>query len=203
MSESHLQGHWGSKEHVKGSLALPQRCSLLTLVIWVTRGAFFSLHVLTMFGSISASLSFMFFHPWALWGVPSPLVWRWFFNGLDHFVFTHQPSLYSAVLSSVLMWTYNVVKILKKPDYILSVTLLLLSLHFILAHHSLFLKSFHFIACSPHAMSIWCTYEYPLSLCIWIFIFYARPSTLLIHQDGSVRLYKILAHKSFNLWCHQ
>lgn len=40
-------------------------------------------------------------------------MWRCLFNGLYHFVFTHQQNLYSAVLSSVLMWRLNVVKILK------------------------------------------------------------------------------------------
>lgn len=60
--------------------------------------------------------------------------------GFITFVFTHQPSLCPAVLSSVLMWRLIVVKVLKKTDYISSVSLLLLSQHFILAHHSLFLK---------------------------------------------------------------
>lgn len=82
-------------------------------------------------------------------------------------------------------------------------SLLLLSLHFILAYDNLFLKIFHFTACLPHAMNIRCICEYPLSLCIWVFILCVIPSTALIHQDAPVKLYEILACESFNLWCHQ
>lgn len=129
-------------------------------------------------------------------------MWRCFFYGVDHFVFIHQQSLYFAVLSSVLMWRLKVIKILKTLiiyplcPYCFSLCILFLLIAICFWRSSISLHAFPM----PWILDV---FEYPLSICIRIFILCAITSTALIHQDGCVKLHKTLACKNFDLWCHQ
>lgn len=93
------------------------------------------------------------------------------------------------------------IKDIKKNDYISSVSLLLLCILFLLIAIC-FWRSYISLNAFPMPWILH-VFEYPLSICIQIFILCVIPSTALIHQDGCVKLHKTLACKNFDLWCHQ